>query len=85
MQIADYTKAMIEPMLDHPEALVITESQDQMGVLLTLAVHKEDMGVLIGKAGATANAIRLLVRIVGMRHNARVSVKFDEPSYQDKH
>lgn len=79
MNVAAYAKAVIEPMLDHPEDLVLVESQDQMGVLLTLRVHKEDMGALIGKAGGTAGAIRLLVRIVGLRSNARVSIKFDEP------
>jgi predicted RNA-binding protein YlqC (UPF0109 family) len=35
--------------------------------------------VVVGKAGETAKAVRHLVRIVGIRSNARVSVKINEP------
>ena len=50
-----------------------------MGVLLTLKVHPEDMGQVIGKAGSTARAIRNLVRIVGLKNHARVNLKIEEP------
>ena len=39
----------------------------------------EDMGALIGRAGSTARAIRTLTRIVGLRNNARVNLKIEEP------
>jgi hypothetical protein len=48
-------------------------------VLLTLNVGREDMGVVIGKQGSTARAIRTLVRIVGLKNNAHVNLKIDEP------
>lgn len=79
MQISDYASSLIAPLLRHADALKVVETQDKMGILLTIAVHKEDMGVLIGKSGATAGAIRQLVKIVGMKENARVSCKFNEP------
>jgi hypothetical protein len=37
------------------------------------------MGQIIGKAGATARAIRNLVRIVGLKAHARVNLKIEEP------
>jgi len=52
---------------------------DEMGVLITLKVNPEDMGALIGKAGSTARAIRTLTRIVGLKNNARVNLKIEEP------
>lgn len=58
-----------------------------MGVILRCDLHQEDMGSVIGKDGKTAEAIRLLTRIVGMRNNARVSIKINEPegsSYKRK-
>jgi transcription antitermination factor NusA-like protein len=50
-----------------------------MGVLMTLRVHPEDMGKVIGRSGKTAQAIRILLRVVGMRHHAHVSLTIEEP------
>ena len=69
----------IKALADHPEAVETTRTIDQMGVLLTLTVHPEDMGKIIGKAGKTAEALRILLRVVGMKGNARVNLKINEP------
>jgi hypothetical protein len=50
-----------------------------MGVLITLDVAGEDMGKIIGRDGATAKALRTLLRVVGMKNNARVNLKINEP------
>ena len=72
----DYT---IKALVDNADAVVITRSVDEMGVLLTLTVAPEDMGKIIGKDGNIAKAIRTLLRVVGMKHNARVNLKINEP------
>ena len=59
--------------------LVITREVDEMGVLITLRVNKEDMGKIIGKAGQTAKSLRVLLRVIGSKNNARVNLKFVEP------
>ena len=69
----------VKALVDHPESVETTRSIDQMGVLLTLAVHPEDMGKIIGKSGKTAEALRILLRVVGMKLNARVNLKIMEP------
>jgi len=79
MEVSDYLKTIITPMLKHGDSITIIETQDPMGVLLSVTVHKEDMGILIGRSGETAKAIRHLVRIAGMVGEARVSVKINEP------
>ncbi len=38
------------------------------------------MGKVIGRSGNTAKAIRTLLRVVGMKHNARVNLKINEPA-----
>ena len=48
-------------------------------VLLTLVVDRDDMGKIIGRQGNTAKAIRTLLRVVGMKNNARVNLKINEP------
>jgi len=49
------------------------------GVLLEVKVNQEDMGLLIGRSGSTAKAIRTLARIIGIRNNARVNLRIVEP------
>ena len=44
-----------------------------------MKVDPKDMGLLIGRSGSTAKAIRILARIVGMRNNARVNLRIEEP------
>ncbi len=51
-----------------------------MGVLMTLDVNPADMGKIIGREGNTAKAIRTLLRVVGMKNNARVNLKINEPA-----
>lgn len=75
-QFLDY---LVKCIVDQPEAVKITRSVDEMGTLLSLKVHKEDMGQVVGKNGATAKAIRSLLRIVGIKNNARVNLKIEEP------
>ncbi len=69
----------VKALVDRPEAVETTRTIDQMGVLLTLSVHADDMGKIIGKSGKTAEALRILLRVVGMKGNARVNLKINEP------
>lgn len=69
----------MKALVDHPESVKTNRTVDEMGVLLTLDVHAEDMGKIIGRSGNTAKAIRTLLRVVGMKHDARVNLKINEP------
>ena len=70
---------IVKTLVDHPDDVKIERKVDEMGVLLSLKVNPEDMGKIIGKSGNTAKAIRTLLRIVGMKENARVNLKIEEP------
>lgn len=74
-----YLEGVVKPLVDHPESVVINRTVDEMGVLLTLDVHADDMGKIIGRSGNTAKAIRTLLRVVGMKNDARVNLKINEP------
>ena len=69
----------VKALVNNPDAILTTRTIDQMGVLLTLTVHPDDMGKIIGKGGKTAEALRILLRVVGMKGNARVNLKINEP------
>ncbi len=75
----DFLEYIIKALVDHPEDVKIDRKVDEMGVLLSLNINSEDMGQIIGKRGATAAAIRNLVRIVGLKNHARVNLKIEEP------
>lgn len=75
----EFLEFVIKGLVEHPDDVKIGRVVDEMGVLLTLDLHPDDMGKVIGRSGNTAKAIRTLLRVVGMKHNARVNLKINEP------
>jgi predicted RNA-binding protein YlqC (UPF0109 family) len=75
----EFVEYVVKALVSHPEDVKVRRSVDDMGVLLELAVNPEDMGKVIGKAGATAKSIRTLLRVLGSRNDARVNLKIVEP------
>lgn len=74
-----FVEYIVKQIVDNPDQVVVERSVDEMGVLLTLTVARDDMGKIIGKDGQTAKAIRILLRVIGSKHNARVNLKIAEP------
>jgi predicted RNA-binding protein YlqC (UPF0109 family) len=74
-----FLEFVVKSLVDNPDQVVIARTVDEMGVLLTLTVAAADMGKIIGKDGNIAKALRILLRVVGMKHNARVNLKINEP------
>lgn len=75
----DLLEYIVKGLVDHPEDVKVERKVDEMGVLLILTVHPEDMGQVIGRQGSTARSIRTLVRISGLKAHARVNLKIEEP------
>ena len=75
----DFLEFIVKSIVDHPEDVKVERKIDEMGVLLTLKVNPQDMGQVIGRKGSTSTAIRSLLRIVGIKNNARVNLKIEEP------
>lgn len=76
----DFLEYVVKGLVDNPEDVKVSRVVDEMGVLLTLDVNPGDMGKVIGRSGNTAKAIRILLRVVGMKNNARVNLKINEPA-----
>ncbi len=75
----EFLEYIVKGLVDNPEDVKVDRTVDEMGVLLSLKVNPEDMGQIVGRGGATAKAIRSLVRIVGLKNHARVNLKIEEP------
>jgi len=76
----EFLEYIVKGLVDNPNSVKTERNVDEMGVLLTLQVPKEEMGKIIGRGGSTARAIRTLLRIVGLKNHARVNLKIAEPA-----
>lgn len=74
-----YLKTIVQGLVDFPDEVEVERGKDDMGILLTLKVNPQDMGKVIGRGGATINAIRPLLGIFGVIRKARISVQVAEP------
>ena len=78
-QDTQFLEFVVRALVDNPNDVKIKRTVDEMVVLMTLDVNSADMGKIIGREGNTAKAIRTLLRVVGMKNNARVNLKINEP------
>ena len=78
-QDVQFLEYVVKALVENPSDVKIVRTVDEMGVLLTLSLNPADMGKIIGRMGNTAKAIRTLLRVVGMKNNARVNLKINEP------
>src|SRR5688572_2634740 len=76
---AEFLELVVKALVEVPEEVKVNRTVDEMGVLITLQVNQKDMGTVVGRSGNTAKAIRTLLRVVGMKNNARVNLKILEP------
>ena len=75
----EFLEYVVRSLVDNPDDVKVSRQVDEMGVLMTLDINAADMGKIIGRSGNTAKAIRTLLRVVGMKNNARVNLKINEP------
>lgn len=70
-QLLEY---VIPNIVNHPDAVEITETTDEGNVNLTIKVHPEDTGRVIGKAGKVIKAIRQIARVIAIKQGVRVNI-----------
>ena len=75
----DFVEYIVKQIVQYPDDVHVERTVDEMGVLITLKVNKDDMGKIIGKSGQTAKSLRILLRVIGSKNNARVNLKIVEP------
>ena len=64
-------------LVEHPEQVVVTETNNERALVLELKVAPEDMGKVIGKQGRIAKAIRTVMRATANRSDTKISVEID--------
>ncbi|MEM6998114.1 MAG: KH domain-containing protein [Patescibacteria group bacterium] len=71
----DFIIFIVKSIVEHPDDVIVDRIVDEKGVLLTLNVHDDDLGRVIGKRGATAQSLRTLLRALGTKNEARYNLK----------
>lgn len=66
-----------QSLVDHPDQVVVRETEGPEAVILELSVAEEDMGKVIGKQGRIAKAIRVVMRAAAVRQGEKVIVEID--------
>jgi hypothetical protein len=65
-------------LVDQPDAVKVTEVEGERTSVIELSVAKEDMGMIIGKQGRTATAMRTLLNAASMKQKKRTILEIVE-------
>ena len=71
-------ETIVQALVDHPEAVFVTDIEDEQTITYELSVHHEDIGKVIGKQGRTIHAIRTVVYAAAAQQPKRVIVQVKE-------
>lgn len=71
----ELVETIAKALVDSPEEVVVTETENDREILLSLHVAESDMGKVIGKQGRIAKAIRSVVRAAASKTDKRVKVE----------
>lgn len=70
----ELVEVIAKALVDNPDGVVVTETQDGKTTVLKLSVAEGDMGKVIGKQGRIAKAIRSVVKAAAVKENKKVVV-----------
>ncbi len=71
IEVKALVEAIVRALVDHPDAVVVTEVEGTHSCVLELSVAPDDVGKVIGKKGIHADAIRRIVHAVGGKTKKR--------------
>ena len=71
----ELVEVIAKSLVDHPEEVVVTESENDKALVVELRVAQTDMGKVIGKQGRIAKAIRSVVKAAASKENKKVIVE----------
>ena len=69
---------IITAIVDHPEDIVIEETEAEGTVSFVIHVNPEDMGRVIGKSGKVIRSIRNVMKIPAIKQNKRIDISINE-------
>jgi len=74
----EFLENIVKNIVENPDSVTITETEDQGRVSLMIKVADSDMGRVIGKDGKVINSIRMILRVMAIRQDLRVRVDIED-------
>lgn len=60
----------------NPDDVIVTEQDDGDGnIIISLEVHPDDKGKVIGRNGRVAQSLRILLRVAAVKNSVRVNLE----------
>jgi predicted RNA-binding protein YlqC (UPF0109 family) len=73
--VKDLLEYLAKGLVEHPDAVQVTEVEEDDGTLvLELSVDEDDYGSVIGRGGRTAMALRQVIKAAAVKEQRRVFV-----------
>ena len=71
----ELVEVIAKSLVDYPEEVVVTETENDKTIVVELHVASSDMGKVIGKQGRIAKAIRSVVKAAASKEDKKVIVE----------
>ena len=71
----ELVEVIAKSLVEHPDEVVVTETENETTILVELRVAPSDMGKVIGKQGRIAKAIRSVVKAASSKEEKKVVVE----------
>ncbi len=74
IDLCEVLSIIAKSIVEHPDEVSVTEESNGNTVTLTLSVAESDMGMVIGRRGKIARAIRSVMKAAATAAGKRVNV-----------
>lgn len=71
----ELVEVIAKSLVEHPDEVVVTETENEKSIVVELRVAPSDMGKVIGKQGRIAKSIRSVVKAATARSEKPVFVE----------
>ena len=71
----ELVEVIAKSLVEHPDEVVVTETENEKSILVELKVAPSDMGKVIGKQGRIAKVIRSVVKAASSKEDKKVVVE----------
>ena len=73
--MVEFVELIAKSLVDHPDEVVVTQTESDGVITIDLQVAADDMGKVIGKQGSIAKSIRTVVKAAASKGDKKVEVK----------
>ena len=73
--MVELVELFAKSLVDHPDEVVVTQTESDGVITIDLQVAADDMGKVIGKQGSIAKSIRTVVKAAASKGDKKVEVK----------